>query len=503
MVFSDTKSDTSFDVNYFADKAEIMEAEGLTEADVWSGDEIKDIKAILPSEKSTQVPGMKEAVVYGDPYKLAEILDYQQGFDNPYGAFGTCAHTSISNLCKISGQNVTEPQVVEYAMENNLCIKDDNPIANGGATIKNQIEILKHYGIDAHCEFKDIADCERLALAIEGGHGVIVGLNSGVLQGRDWKIGGDGEKIKATHSVCLTGTVRDPENNELLGFYMCDSSSQRSDGAKIYVSVREMEDCYIKASDGFAVITDDPIRSSNKERFDSQGLMERYYISEEQGEIFKEFLEKKPKENVEKLPESNLLKMYIELGEARRKFEDAESDFDNSVYTEHKLFGIPIFKQGANCYAFGNDMEKNPITGEKFITNPYPGEISGHNWSNHDQYIFEYGSLDEIKDLMTTKWEMDCEAMGKELIEVDTADYKLKPGERLVSMSYTRAHCDDPQKLPDYHFMARQNTDFFLHKPGISAVTCKDDEGKLITDPAKCATKYENHLGYFVIRDKK
>ena len=55
---------------------------------VWTSDEIDRIDPILPMELTDQVPGMDQAIICGDPYGLANVLDYQQGFDNPYGAFG-------------------------------------------------------------------------------------------------------------------------------------------------------------------------------------------------------------------------------------------------------------------------------------------------------------------------------------------------------------------------------------------------------------------------------
>ena len=66
----------------------IMESEGISENEVWTSDEIDRIDPILPMELTDQVPGMDQAIICGDPYGLANVLDYQQGFDNPYGAFG-------------------------------------------------------------------------------------------------------------------------------------------------------------------------------------------------------------------------------------------------------------------------------------------------------------------------------------------------------------------------------------------------------------------------------
>ena len=239
---------------------DLMEAEGLRETDVWGIGEIEEIEPILPMELSAEVPGMDRAMVCGDPFRLGEILDYQQGFDNPYGATGTCGLTSVSNICKMAGMDVTEPEVVEYAMENDQCIKDDPKYHGRGTTIGNDLAVLSHYGIEAHCEFSDTADGERLAEAIEGGHGVILGVNSGILQDREWKVENAEGEVVSNHAVCLTGTVRDPDTGELAGFYLCDSSSQRPDGGKIFITLDQLDECYTNVKESFAIITDDPIR---------------------------------------------------------------------------------------------------------------------------------------------------------------------------------------------------------------------------------------------------
>ncbi len=242
------------------ERYEIMNAENLTEAQVWDANEIRETAKTLVPEIRTDVPGIEKALVYGDPVKLGDVLDCQQGYDNVYGAFGTCGETSISNILKIAGINVSEPEILKFAMENDLCAKHDPLYLGGGTTIRNQIDLLEHYGLEAHCEFAaSTATPERLAEVIEGGHGVLLGLNSGILQGRDWKVFNSKGEILAGHAVCLTGTVRDMEQN-LKGFYLCDSSAQSLDGGRIFVPIDKFNACYSNVKDAFAVITDKPIR---------------------------------------------------------------------------------------------------------------------------------------------------------------------------------------------------------------------------------------------------
>ena len=237
-----------------------IEANDLNESEIWDAGEISPIEPTVSGYETGEIPGVDHAVVFGNPLELGERLDFMQGFDNEYGAFGTCGLTSISNICKIYGMEVSEPEVVRYAMENDLCEKVGPGVMGGGVTTMQAIEILKHYGIASHCEFADVATPERIAEAIEGGYGVILGVNSGVLQDREWKVYNEEGVIQTTHYVTVTGTVRDAETGELKGFYLCDSSAARPDGGAIYTTLAEIRESYSDVYGGHVVMTNAPIR---------------------------------------------------------------------------------------------------------------------------------------------------------------------------------------------------------------------------------------------------
>ena len=247
-----------FDLEMYFEENEISEAE------VWEIDEITPIDPVLSGELTDAVPDMDSVVVYGDPFTLGEALDFQQGFDNPYGAYGTCGLTSIANVGSMAGMELTEPEVVEYAMENGLCEEPGDlksGVLGGGVNISQTLKILSHYQLDSHCEMADVATPDRLAECIEGGHGVILGVNSGVMQGRDWKVYDQNGEIQTTHYITMTGTVRDAESGELKGFYVCDSSSARPDGGAIFVSLDALKKGYTDVNGAHAVITNNAIRS--------------------------------------------------------------------------------------------------------------------------------------------------------------------------------------------------------------------------------------------------
>ena len=234
---------------------ELMQIENVTASDVWAGSQIRPIPRALPATPF-RMPDNSLALITGDPFFWAERLDHQQGYDNAYGVRGTCAHTSISNLCKMAGNPLQEPDVVNYAISHGLSARTD-----GATTIGSQLKILQHYGIAAHCEFNITAGCGRIAECIEGGLGVICGLNAGIFQNRPDKIRhSDTGMITANHSVCMTGTVRDPDTGALKGFYLCDSSHGVSYAGMVFASLDMMKACYETMAESFIIVTNARIR---------------------------------------------------------------------------------------------------------------------------------------------------------------------------------------------------------------------------------------------------
>ena len=164
---------------------------------------------------------------------------------------------------------------------------------------------------------------------------------------------------------------------------------------------------------------------------------------------------------------------------------------DDLVYTE--------WGEGPNCYAFAMDMTVNPITGKVFSSRPTIGEISGNELSGYEMRdLLKYGDEAQVKSVLVDLWRKDCEAMGKELIEVPSGDYVPKEGETLTALMYGN------ETLIDFHFMRKGDYGRWYHKPGIFSPTTYDDSGRFIRDPQSCDRGVYNHFcGYFIIRDKE
>lgn len=208
----------------------------------------------------TRVPELDgEYEVYGGPYELGEVLDDVQG-DNVYDAHGDCGLVSITNLLRIAGSDVTEDDVVGYAIRSSLCNYSafDPPGERGGTTTWEQRAILESLGFDTECFVPGEAggSLEAMAGHVEAGKGVLIGVNAGYLwENADYI--GDG---RVNHTVLVTGTVRDPETGELRGFTVCDSGSSKSPSFANFVSVETMEDAYTNAFGADVIVTEKAIR---------------------------------------------------------------------------------------------------------------------------------------------------------------------------------------------------------------------------------------------------
>ena len=161
------------------------------------------------------LPDGRDAIVIGDVERCKEF-NHPQG-DNPYGFRGTCGLVSCEDILRQFGVDVTESDIVRFAIEHGLCEVSADPCESGGSSPYAQALILKEHGVPAHVEVLD--GSERLADCVEHGHGVIVGANAGVL----WNDSRAFESGQPNHAVVVTGVARDPVTGEILGFYINDS----------------------------------------------------------------------------------------------------------------------------------------------------------------------------------------------------------------------------------------------------------------------------------------
>ena len=222
------------------------------------GTEIGEAASLEP--KLMDVPGMGEVLVGGDPYGIADQLDCEQG-DNVLNAGGDCGLVSVANIAVEAGLNVTEDEVVILAVGNGLCeySTELDSAENGGTNAWNQSILLGALGIPSTV-FSDLDGSKlnpnQIADYVESGHGVAIHINAGYA----WNDAAAIDDGSVNHSVTVTGTVRDPETNELKGLIVCDSGVPGNTSA-VVLDLNTLQDAYTNAEGSCAIITDQPVRA--------------------------------------------------------------------------------------------------------------------------------------------------------------------------------------------------------------------------------------------------
>jgi Ca2+-binding RTX toxin-like protein len=172
--------------------------------------------------------------IFGYPKRYE--LDYAQGDYPEYQ--GTCAIASVANLIVQMGDNVSEQQVLNYAIQSNLTVtaqESNDALLRGGTTMVEQLQLLDHFGFGAssHIGF----DLELVADKVRAGHGVILGVNGGHLWDSPSNIGSGA----VNHTVTVTGVVYNVAETEIVGFYIADSGRGLVTDMTRYVSYADIQ----------------------------------------------------------------------------------------------------------------------------------------------------------------------------------------------------------------------------------------------------------------------
>lgn len=151
---------------------------------------------------------------------------------------------------------------------------------------------------------------------------------------------------------------------------------------------------------------------------------------------------------------------------------------------------VDVVSVGPNCLAFALRTPFN-LDGSVLTHRPYPGYYAGMPHSERLMDAIECADVEIAKKEMSERIAEDVKAMGGELVEVDR-DYKCAEGEWKICMMGS-------SEMVDFHYMREVNGVWF-HKEGVMGVTCLDKNNKLIVDPERCETNYDQFYGYYVIR---
>lgn len=169
--------------------------------------------------------------VYDSPLEVDKYLYSKQG--SAYESFkGTCGLCSCANILRLSGVNIGEREIIDYAANiqgdrfaSKLCTVDPfNPAASGGTTPKQRQQILDYFGIsssiwnvkidfDGRTSLDTIND---MANWISEGRGVIIDVDAGMFYNSPRNYG-------KGHAVTIT-SVEKNKYGDITAFYILDSN---------------------------------------------------------------------------------------------------------------------------------------------------------------------------------------------------------------------------------------------------------------------------------------
>lgn len=185
-------------------------------------------------------------LVYDSPNETNGILYTTQGSANE-DYQGTCGLCSCANILRLSGVNLSEADMIEYASNTDsatlgkLCSTGySDPGMNGGTGPKDRQQILSHFGIDSgvfqlsrSADGKiDNSNLVQIADSVSSGRGVILSVHADML----WDDAPFG--IDDYHAVTVTSVKKDSAGN-ILGFYICDSAK----GGTAYYTAEKVRQC--------------------------------------------------------------------------------------------------------------------------------------------------------------------------------------------------------------------------------------------------------------------
>lgn len=164
--------------------------------------------------------GDRELISVGDVDKAKDCW-HEQG-DNENLMQGTCGLASLAASLRMLGLQVTENEVVDYAVKNQLCDQE------GGTTVIDQVKILNHFGVPAHYDL--ITSNAQVADAIAHGQTVLVAVNAGSLWREELAGQITPEKIaehtgngRPNHMIEVVGFDVDPKTHEVVHFFVNDT----------------------------------------------------------------------------------------------------------------------------------------------------------------------------------------------------------------------------------------------------------------------------------------
>jgi hypothetical protein len=222
-----------------------VDQDGLAEVVDEPGTHWRSDAIIAVPVRLAELPDGGSSLMIGDVTRCA-AFNHLQG-DNPEHDCGDCGVVCCAEVLNQFGVRLTEADAVRHATRfRELHVVDGRPDLSGWTLPDEQAAILGDYGVPAHAERAQTI--ERLALAVQHGHGVIAMVNAGVL----WSDPRALWNGQGNHAVTVTGIARHPYDGALQGFYINDSGNGQSGR---FVSAHLMTTAFERTG-GVCVVTD-------------------------------------------------------------------------------------------------------------------------------------------------------------------------------------------------------------------------------------------------------
>ena len=196
------------------------------------------------------VPNCKEAWVTGNPFGMADKMNYDQS-KTRHKALGTCGLVSISNSLTRMGYDIPADDITHKAIATRRCHYHafGDPRSNGGTSIESRNALLHDMGFESVIGKPNGmgGDLEDIADAIDSGCGVVLSLNAGALWETDTGEPMLDGRVRANHCVTVTGVARDAATGEIVGIYIADSGRGIREDACRYMDKAKFNEAYVEA----------------------------------------------------------------------------------------------------------------------------------------------------------------------------------------------------------------------------------------------------------------
>lgn len=179
------------------------------------------------------VEGLFGKDVTGNPEAHKDIIHHPG--DNTYNFEKTGNLVSCEMLLRQAGIQMTEADLVHFALEHGYCTFGIDPQECGRVETGCIPDVLKEFGMPSHLEFNRTVD--DLESYLKDGHGVIVEINT------NWKDFLCLDRLGSCRDVVVTGIERDSAGT-ITGVYISDSTVPPNGQSGVFMDLKSFQEAW-------------------------------------------------------------------------------------------------------------------------------------------------------------------------------------------------------------------------------------------------------------------